>query len=98
MSNCTAYGGCNDEYENYVPSEMVGQGPVDSTISYHLYLFELESDFEYEIPLHNLILAVSTELHLDEDVLDFGFEAHRGNLTVHMKYVGELELTSEQVM
>lgn len=94
---CTGYGAYVDELENYVPPELVSQGSSDSTKSYHCYLIELERNFDYDIPLHNLVIAVRTELKLDDDILDFGLEADKGSLTVHMKYVGVIDLTSEQV-
>lgn len=92
------YGAYVDEFENYVPPELVSQGPSDSKKSYHCYLIELERNFDYDIPLHNVVIAVRTELKLDDDILDFGLEADKGSLTVHMKYVGVIDLTSEQVL
>uniref|UniRef100_A0A5B6Z5E8 RNase III domain-containing protein n=1 Tax=Davidia involucrata TaxID=16924 RepID=A0A5B6Z5E8_DAVIN len=86
-----------DEQANYFPPELVGHFVNDSTTLYHLYLIELRRNFEYDIPIHDIVLAVRTELELDDENLIFDLEVDQGSLTVHMKYVGVVSLTSEEV-
>ncbi|XP_058216237.1 endoribonuclease Dicer homolog 2 [Rhododendron vialii] len=87
-----------DEQVCYVPPELVSQWANDSAKSYHCYLIELNRDFEYDVPLHHILLAVRTKLECDDGSMAFGLEVDRGKLTVRMKYIGELNLTSEQVL
>lgn len=60
-------------------------------------MIELNRDFEYDVPLHHILLAVRTKLECDDGSMAFGLEVDRGKLTVRMKYIGELNLKSEQV-
>ncbi|KAG5549523.1 hypothetical protein RHGRI_014751 [Rhododendron griersonianum] len=87
-----------DEQACYVPPELVSQWTNDSAKSYHCYLIELNRDFEYDVPLHHILLAVRTKLECDDGSMAFGLEVDRGKLTVRMKYIGELNLKSEQVL
>ena len=70
----------------------------DSVKSYHCYLIELQRNFEYNIPLHHILLAVRTELDFNDEDMAFDLEVERGNVTVKMKYVGEIKFPSEQVL
>ncbi|KAE9448063.1 hypothetical protein C3L33_20039, partial [Rhododendron williamsianum] len=47
-----------DEQACYVPPELVSQWANDSAKSYHCYFIELNRDFEYDVPLHHILLAV----------------------------------------
>ena len=82
---------------NYFPPELVSCANA-SVKSYHCYLIELERSFEYNIPLHHIVLAVRTELEFNDENMAFDLEAERGNVAVKMKYVGEIKFPSEQVL
>ncbi|GFZ06041.1 dicer-like 2 [Actinidia rufa] len=84
------------EQVNYFPPELVSCAN-DSVKSYHCYLIELERNFEYNIPLHHILLAVRTELEFNDENMAFDLEVESGNVTVKMKYVGEIKFPSEQV-
>lgn len=64
---------------------------------YECYLIELKQNFNYDVPLHDIILAMRTELEDDILNVNFDMEVDRGTLTVSLKYVGFIELTREQV-
>lgn len=64
---------------------------------YQCYLIELKQNFNYDVPLHDIILAMRTELEDDILNVNFDMEVDRGTLTVSLKYVGFIELTREQV-
>ena len=82
---------------NYFPPELVSCAN-DSVKSYHCYLIELEWNFEYNIPLHHIVLAVRTELEFNDENVTFGLEAERDNVAVKMKYVDEIKFPSEQIL
>ncbi|PSS04962.1 Endoribonuclease [Actinidia chinensis var. chinensis] len=92
--DCEPY---NEEQANYFPPELVSCAN-DSVKSYHCYLIELERNFEYNIPLHHIVLAVRTELEFNDENMAFDLETERGNVAVKMKYVGEIKFPSEQVL
>ncbi|KAJ4721643.1 Endoribonuclease Dicer-like [Melia azedarach] len=65
---------------------------------YHHYLIELKQNFYYDVPVHDIVLAMRTELEPDIANLNFDLEVDRGRLTVNLKHVGVMELTPEQVL
>lgn len=87
-----------DEQAYYVPPELVSSSANDSVKSYHCYMIELNRDFEYDIPLHHIVLAVRTKLECDDGSMAFGLEVDRGNIMVQLKYIGGLNLKAEQVL
>ncbi|KAK2990483.1 hypothetical protein RJ640_011650 [Escallonia rubra] len=86
-----------DEQVNYVASEFVRQNANDPSKTYHCYLIELARSFRYEHILHNIVLAVGTELEFG-DTSSFDLDVDGGTLTVGLKYVGIVSLTSEEVL
>ncbi|KAK3016706.1 hypothetical protein RJ639_005644, partial [Escallonia herrerae] len=86
-----------DEQVNYVASEFVSQNANDPLKTYHCYLIELAQSFRYEHILHNIVLAVGTELEFG-DKPSFDLDVDGGTLTVGLKYVGIASLTSEEVL
>ncbi|KAL6980467.1 hypothetical protein U1Q18_022105 [Sarracenia purpurea var. burkii] len=90
------YGPYVDEQLNYFPPELVSHYTKDSAKKYHWYLIDLKRNFEYNIPLHHIMLAVRTEFEFNDENMIFELEVDRGNLTVQMKYVGEVSLTAEE--
>ncbi|KAK2975024.1 hypothetical protein RJ640_001234 [Escallonia rubra] len=86
-----------DEQVNYVASEFVSQNANDPLKTYHCYLIELAPSFRSEHILHNIVLAVGTELEFG-DTSSFGLDVDGGTLTVGFKYVGIVSLTSEEVL
>ncbi|KAK2973415.1 hypothetical protein RJ640_011649, partial [Escallonia rubra] len=86
-----------DEQVNYVASEFVSQNANDPLKTYHCYLIELARSFSYEHILHNIVLAVGTELEFG-DTSSFDLDVDGGTLTVGLKYVGIVSFTSEEVL
>ncbi|KAL7582994.1 endoribonuclease Dicer homolog 2-like [Lactuca sativa] len=86
-----------EEQVQYIPPELVGFGN-NSTNVYYFYTIKLEKHYEYEIPLQDIVLAVSTELEFDNEGLTFDLESDRGNISVSLTYIGTCELTSEQII
>ncbi|KAK3028012.1 hypothetical protein RJ639_040011, partial [Escallonia herrerae] len=86
-----------DEQVNYVASEFVSQNANDPLKTYHCYLIELARSFRYEHILHNIVLAVGTELEFG-DTSSFDLDVDGGTLTVGLKYVGIASLTSGEVL
>eukprot|EP00257_Ricinus_communis_P014560 XP_015572262.1 endoribonuclease Dicer homolog 2 isoform X1 [Ricinus communis] len=94
----TGNGPYDDEHPMYFPPELVGQASQKSEAKYYCYLIELNQNFVYEIPVHNFVLAMRSELESDILGLDLDLEADRGLLMVKLKYIGEIHLTPETVI
>lgn len=89
----------DDVQSSYVPVELVKPFcSNDASISYHCYLIELNQNFGYDIPVHDIVLGMRSELDCDIANMHFDLEVGRGTLTMNFKYVGEIHLSSEQVM
>ncbi|KAL7252377.1 hypothetical protein ACSBR1_007043 [Camellia fascicularis] len=87
-----------DDQVEYFPPELVHNCTNDSVRTYHRYLIVLKRNFEYNIPLHPIVLAVRTKLEFSDENLACELETNRGTLKVQIEYIGELSLTSEQVL
>lgn len=98
ISNCAGHLEYVDEQDTYVPSELVGQGLPNGAKTYYCYVLQLERSFSYDVTMDHIILAASNELNFDEDNITFDLEVDRGSLTVHIKYVGTISLTSKEVI
>lgn len=68
-----------------------------SNVSYHCYLIELRKDFQYEVPVIDVVLGLRSKLESDIANVDFDLQVERGIVTVNLKYVGSIELSPEQV-
>ncbi|KAJ0644742.1 putative ribonuclease III [Helianthus annuus] len=85
------------EQVQYVPPELVGRYGNDSNKEYHFYSIKLKRNFEYDIPLQDMVLGVNNELELDNDRLEFDLEVDRGTIAVSITYIGTSFLTSHQI-
>ncbi|KAH9670562.1 Endoribonuclease Dicer [Citrus sinensis] len=86
------------EHPIYFPPELVNQCPQDTKITYHCYLIELKQNFNYDIPAHDIVLAVRTELESEIKKVNFDLEVDRGRLTVNLKHLGKIQLTPDKVL
>lgn len=75
----------------------MNQCPQDTKITYHCYLIELKQNFNYDIPAHDIVLAVRTELESEIKKVNFDLEVDRGRLTVNLKHLGKIQLTPDKV-
>lgn len=87
-----------EEQLQYVPPELVGQSENDLNKLYHFYSIKLTKNFQYDIPLQDIVLGVNTKLELDNEQLTFDLEVDRGTIDVSITYIGTNFLTSEQVI
>ncbi|KAM7525883.1 hypothetical protein LguiA_015785 [Lonicera macranthoides] len=87
-----------DEHMIFVAPELVSQSSSDYQTLYHCYLIELRREFEYDIPVQDIVLAVRTKFDVDDPSLAFDLEIHRGSMGVHIKYGGVVPFASEQVL
>lgn len=71
--------------------------PNNSSVEYHCYLIELKQNFNYDIPVHNIMLAMRTELEFEVQSMCHDLDVDRGSLDVNFKYVGIIKLSPEQV-
>ena len=87
-----------DDQPSYVPSEIVGSFcPTDIKIMYHCYIIELNQDFDYAVPIHDLVLGTRSELESDIASTHFELQVGRGSVRVALKYVGQMYLDQNQV-
>ncbi|KAL3833920.1 hypothetical protein ACJIZ3_008656 [Penstemon smallii] len=88
-----------DDHTKYFPPELVSSCSKGSSVElYHFYLVKLEPNFQYDVKLQNVILAVHERLDIDSEMLDLALDADRGKILVGLKYIGQHELTSDQVV
>ncbi|KAK4487901.1 hypothetical protein RD792_003639 [Penstemon davidsonii] len=88
-----------DDHTKYFPPELVSscsQGSSDKP--YHIYLVKLEPNFQYDVKLQNVVLAVLERLDIDSETLDLDLDSDRGNILVGLEYIEQHELTSDQVV
>ncbi|TYI43273.1 hypothetical protein ES332_A01G156600v1 [Gossypium tomentosum] len=86
----------NDDQPIFFPPELVNQDSQESMTKYYCYLMELKQNFGYEIPVHNIILLVRSQLEMEAKSMEL--EVDRGTLTVNLKYIGLIRLSSDQVI
>ncbi|KAF9674540.1 hypothetical protein SADUNF_Sadunf10G0137700 [Salix dunnii] len=89
----------DDDQPIYLPPELVSQGPQDLKTKYHCYLIELNQKFDYDVPVHDIVLVMKTEL--ESDVLSsmgFELEVERGLLAVNLRYIGDIYLDQVPVL
>ncbi|KAL3833910.1 hypothetical protein ACJIZ3_008646 [Penstemon smallii] len=88
-----------DDHTKYFPPELVSSCNKESSIElYHYYLVKLEPNFQYDVKLQNVVLAVHERLDIDSEMLDLDLDADRGIILVGLKYIGQHELTSDQAV
>ncbi|KAK8987614.1 hypothetical protein V6N11_027360 [Hibiscus sabdariffa] len=87
----------NDDQPIFFPPELVTQGLQESLTKYYCYLMELKQNFDYEFPVHNIMLLLRSQLEMDEQSVGIELEVDRGTLTVNMEYIGPISLNSDQV-
>ncbi|KAK7338041.1 hypothetical protein VNO77_18638 [Canavalia gladiata] len=89
----------NDQYPSYVPSELVNCSPNTCNVTYHCYLIELKQHFEYSVPVHDIVLAIRSEL--DSEIIDAAsgtsFDVERGKLSVNLTPIQTIQLTLDEV-
>ncbi|KAJ6718138.1 hypothetical protein OIU79_006129 [Salix purpurea] len=89
----------DDDQPFYFPPELVSQGPQNLKAKYYCYLIELNQKFDYDVPVHDIVLVMKTEL--ESDVLSsmgFELEVERGKLAVNLRYIGDIYLDQVQVL
>ncbi|EOY09714.1 Dicer-like protein isoform 5 [Theobroma cacao] len=88
----------NDDQPIFFPPELVNQCEHEDMKKYYCYLIELKQNFDYEFPVHNIMLLVRSQLEIDNKSMGFELEVDRGFLTVNLKYVGLIRLDPSQVI
>ncbi|MBA0759745.1 hypothetical protein Gotri_022582 [Gossypium trilobum] len=88
----------NDDQPIFFPPELVNQDSQESMTKYYCYLMELKQNFGYEFPVQNIILLVRSQLEMEAKSVGIELEVDRGTLTVNLKYIGLIRLTSDQVI
>lgn len=88
-----------DAHPRYIPSEMVGSfcPDDDAHTLYYCYLLELKQEFEYEIPVHDILLGTRNELEFDGGNTHFDLNVGSGSLIANLKYVGVKNVSPEEV-
>ncbi|KAK0593324.1 hypothetical protein LWI29_034760 [Acer saccharum] len=87
-----------DKHPVYIPNELVNLCLQETEILYYCYQIELKQNFAYDIAVHDIVLAVRTELDSDIANLNFDMEVDRGRLSVNLKYVGPILLNPSLVL
>ncbi|KAK6915779.1 Helicase, C-terminal [Dillenia turbinata] len=89
----------DSEQVKYFPPEIVSNVAYPSSEQlYHGYSVELKKNFEYHIPVQNIMLVMSDKLELDDESMKFDLEVDRGTLTVEINFFGMISLKPEEVL
>ncbi|GLT60476.1 hypothetical protein SLA2020_332400 [Shorea laevis] len=88
----------DDDQPIYFPLELVNHCSNSSKTKYYCYLVELKQNFDYEIPVENIVLAMRGRLETDIRNLGFELEVNRGTMTVNFKEIGAIYLSPEQIL
>lgn len=86
-----------EEQVQYCPQELVGYHDNESERLYCCYLIKLQQEFAYTVQPQDIVLATRMRLESDVELSNLDLDVDRGKLIVHVKYVGSIKLTSEQV-
>ncbi|MED6180145.1 hypothetical protein PIB30_007656 [Stylosanthes scabra] len=92
--------GNNEPQPRYVPSELVNSSTkADCNLTYYCYLIELKQDYEYHISVHDIVLAMRTQLpsEIIANTQLFELSAQRGNLSLNLRQVETINLTPREV-
>ncbi|KAE8688002.1 Endoribonuclease Dicer-like protein 2 [Hibiscus syriacus] len=81
----------------FIPPELVTRGLQESLTKYYCHLIELKQNYDYEFPVHNIMLLLRSQLEMDKKSVGIKLEVDRGTLAVDLKYVGPISLDSDQV-
>ncbi|KAK7285829.1 hypothetical protein RJT34_20611 [Clitoria ternatea] len=83
----------------YVPSQLVNSSSNTCNVIYHCYLIELKQDFNYDVSVNDIVLALRTEL--DSEIMhtssDSSFDVKRGKLLVNLRYFKAIQLSPHEV-
>ncbi|KAL9165554.1 hypothetical protein ABFS82_06G177900 [Erythranthe guttata] len=86
-----------DEHAKYFPPELIGSCRKESKTHYHCYLIELKANFQYDVQLQEVVLAVHERLDDDIEKVNLDLDVDRGKIIVGIKHIGYISLDSEQV-
>ncbi|XP_022864745.1 endoribonuclease Dicer homolog 2-like [Olea europaea var. sylvestris] len=87
-----------EEQVQYCPQELVGYHDNESERLYCCYLIKLQQEFAYTVQPQDIVLATRMRLESDVELSNLDLDVDRGKLIVHVKYVGSIKLTSEQIL
>ncbi|KAG9447410.1 hypothetical protein H6P81_013538 [Aristolochia fimbriata] len=92
-------GGNVSDEKDFFPAELVDcwSSKSDQQI-YYCYLFCLKQNFEYDILVQDIFLVVKCEFDSEVTQTEVQLETERGSVSVDMKYIGTIHLSSEQVI
>ncbi|GAV83983.1 DEAD domain-containing protein/Helicase_C domain-containing protein/Ribonuclease_3 domain-containing protein/PAZ domain-containing protein/dsRNA_bind domain-containing protein [Cephalotus follicularis] len=88
----------NDEQPLYYPPELVNLCPQKTVAMYYCYIIELKKNFDHDVLIHDIMLVTRSNLDSDTASTHFDMDVGRGLLSVALKYVGEIYLSSDQVI
>ncbi|KAK4278616.1 hypothetical protein QN277_016440 [Acacia crassicarpa] len=88
----------NEEQPHYVPSELVNFFPRNGNILYHCYLIELKQEFNYDIAVRDVVLAIRCKLDPEIGCMEFKMCTNRGGLIVQFRYIGTINLGPTEVL
>lgn len=81
----------------YVPSELVNCSPNTCNPTYHCYLIELTQDFEHDLSVHDILLALRNELDSEITGTPIKLCVDGGNLSVNLRHVEPIDLSPDEV-
>ncbi|XP_061352995.1 endoribonuclease Dicer homolog 2-like [Gastrolobium bilobum] len=86
-----------NEQPSYVPSELVSYSSNTCNVTYYCYLIELSLDFNYDISVNDIVLAMRSELDSEITSTSFDMCVDRGNMSVNLRHVETIHLSPDEV-
>ena len=87
----------NEEQPHYFPSELVNCFAPNGITLYYCYLMELEQQFNYDVAVRDVVLAMRCELDPEIGCMEYRMCIDRGDLMVKFKYIGTINLGPNEV-
>ncbi|KAK7246158.1 hypothetical protein RIF29_41018 [Crotalaria pallida] len=92
----------NEPYDEkqpiYVPLQLVNIFSKTNKTIYHCYLIELKQDFNYDISVHDVVLAMRNELDPEIGSTNFQMGFAKGSLSVNLRCIGTVHLSPDEVL
>ncbi|KAI3880460.1 hypothetical protein MKX03_031011 [Papaver bracteatum] len=87
-----------DKVVDYFPAQLVSHCESSCKELYHFYSIGLKQNFEYDVPLRDIILLMKCDSKSDFEDLDFQLAVTRGFVGVKIVHSGTIYLTISQVL
>ncbi|KAI4355208.1 hypothetical protein L6164_004002 [Bauhinia variegata] len=87
----------SEDQPTYVPSELVNFPSNSGQTLYYCYLIELKQNFRNDVQVHDLVLAMRSELDPEIGSTQFEMTVGDGSMMVNLRYLQTIHLHPDEV-